>query len=367
MGQQSSGGQNSGGQSAQPATPPPPPIEKSFDIFSPGGDPGVLRACANAWRTMATELKSTRDGLDQQVNGLGGAWTGQAADSFHAHWDHTRQQIDTALPNFENVAKQLDAAADAIESINNQIDEIVVQIAATAAIGIGLSIVTAGFSDVAAATDAAAEAAEAGAAVAQLARVLNAIDKVLEGIKDAMEDSKLLKIGITFAGNLAGDYSGNVLGQALSGQQVTWGADFQSAAIDAGFSTLLSTGAEAIAPKGKLGDVLQGNGLLGNVAMNGATSGLGQFTTDLVDGNAGSAWEDGLTSLAGGMLAGTGVHNGQKIYSGGDKHTPRDSAVSGTAYGLANAAENALNGEPMDHTPFDDGSPLVDPKGAMHP
>lgn len=316
--------QSTGDQSGQSDTPPPPPIEKSFDIFNPGGDPGVLRACANAWRTMATELKSTRDGLDQQVNGMDSAWTGQAAHSFHSHWDNTRGQIDKALPDFENVAAQLDQAADAIDSVNKQIKQVEEQIAITAAIGIGLSILSAGFSDVAAAAGAAAEAEEASAAVVQLARVLNAIEKVLEVIKDATEDSKLLEIAVNFAGNLAGDYSGNVLGQALSGQQVTWGADFESAAIDAGFSTLLSTGAGALAGDGKLGSVLQGNGLAGNVVMNGVTSGLGQAGTDFVEGKSPiSIGEDGLTSLVGGALAGGAVHNGRKIYSQGGERAAR--------------------------------------------
>lgn len=60
-----------------------PKIEKSFDLFNPGGDPSVLRACAEAWRHMAHDLKTTIETQDQEVTRLGDNWTGAAADAFH--------------------------------------------------------------------------------------------------------------------------------------------------------------------------------------------------------------------------------------------------------------------------------------------
>ncbi|WP_051967669.1 WXG100 family type VII secretion target [Kitasatospora mediocidica] len=384
-----------------PATPPPPKITSSFDIFSPGGDPGVLRACATAWRGMATDLKSARDQLDHQVSGLGASWTGQAATAFHTHWNTTRGQIDGALPHFEEVAKQLDHAADSIAAVNKQIEEIVEQIAATAAIGIGLSIVTAGFSDAAAASAAAVEAGEASAAVARLAKILAAIEKVLETVKTAMEDNKLLAFGVKFAGNLGGNYAGNVLGQAMAGQKVTWGADFQDAAVSAGVGTSLSGLGEKFAPKvvdalgekfagsgahagswggaSVVGDLLKGDGLVGGMFSNGVTSAAGTTAADSVDiaqgkKNGTNLWQDVLTSGAGGLAGGAAVHGGNKIYGPGtgthraegspDSNLPGDAATNGAAYGAAGTAENDLTGEPYPDTYFDDGSVLVDPKGA---
>ncbi|PYC68028.1 hypothetical protein C7C46_29680 [Streptomyces tateyamensis] len=387
---------NQGGQQ----TPPPPKIESSFDIFSPGGDPSVLRACAAAWREMATDLKSTRDSLDHQVSQLGGAWTGAAADGFHTHWEHTRGEIDAALPNFETVAQQLEQAADSIESVNKQIQEIVLEIAATAAIGIGLSIVTAGFSDAAAAASAAAEAAEASAAVARLARILEAVAKVLETVKTAMEDSKLLKFGVKFTGNLGANFGGNVLGQAMAGQQVTVGQDFQDAAVSAGIGTGLSGLGELAAPKlgnalatklagsgahaGPWGggetvsNLLKGEGLAGSMFTNSLTSAAGTAGADGVDILQGSKTganlgPDMLTSAIGGGIGGAGTHYGGKVYGPGpgthraggpDDTTTGDALTNAGAYGLAGSGENDLTGEPDPQKFFDDGQPLVDPKGA---
>jgi uncharacterized protein YukE len=114
---------------------------------------------------MAHEHFSIRPG---PVNTLGNDFTasgdhldGRAADAFHAHWSHTRNQVEEALPHFATVAQQLDTAADAIAKANAEVHHVVEEIAATALIGIGLSVLTAGFSDVVAAGAAEAEVAEA--------------------------------------------------------------------------------------------------------------------------------------------------------------------------------------------------------------
>jgi WXG100 family type VII secretion target len=371
-------GQDASGQDS--GQNPPPKIDVSYDIFNPGGDASVLRACATAWRTMATDLKATRDSLDQQVNGLGDAWTGSAATAFHQHWNHTRGEIDAALPNFEAVAQQLDHAADSIEQVNNQIHEIVLQIAATAAIGIGLSIVTAGVSDAAAAAEGAAEAAEAGAAVARLARILKLIADSLEKIKDLMEESRLLKFSVNFAKNLTANFGGNVLGQALAGQKVDWGTDLQDAGVSAWVGTRLGQFGEDAATKVKpqlLQDILAGNSesLTGSMLNNAITSAAGTEAADGVhvaegDGTkAGdSFWQDPLTSAVGGMLGGAGVH----LHGGGYKGELPEPILGPVgantgAYGVAGAGENGLTGEPDQQQPFDPGSQLVDPNGAYKP
>ncbi|MEU5213917.1 WXG100 family type VII secretion target [Streptomyces sp. NPDC020742] len=121
-----------------------PQIEKSFDLFNPGGDPSVLRACAEAWRHMAHDVKSTIETQDQEVTRLGDNWTGAAADAFHSHWAHTRGQAEKVLPQFASVAHQLDTTADAIQKANDEVHRVVEEIAATVAIGIGLTVLTAG-------------------------------------------------------------------------------------------------------------------------------------------------------------------------------------------------------------------------------
>ncbi|MGC0319242.1 WXG100 family type VII secretion target [Kitasatospora acidiphila] len=377
MSQNQDSGQNASGQDS--GQNPPPKIDVSYDIFNPGGDPSVLRACAVEWRAMAADLKATRDGLDTQVNGLGDAWTGAAATAFHKHWEHTRGQIDAALPNFETVAQQLEKAADSIEQVNSQIHEIVLQIAATAAIGIGLSIVTAGVSDAAAAAEGAAEAAEAGAAVARLARILKAIAEVLEKIKDAMEESKLLKFSVNFGKNLTANFGGNVLGQALAGQKVDWGTDLQDAGVSAWVGTksgaLGEDAATKVGPQ-LLKDILTGESesLTGSMLNNAITSAAGTEAADgvhLAEGDGtktgDSFWQDPLTSAVGGLLGGAGVHLHAGGYSG-QLESPIIGPVGANAgaYGIAGAGENGLTGEPDQQEPFDKGNPLVDPRGAYH-
>ncbi|MFG2212251.1 WXG100 family type VII secretion target [Streptomyces sp. NPDC048638] len=197
-------------------------IEKSFNLFNPGGDPSVLRACAEAWRHMAHDLKSTVETQDHEVTRPGDSWTGAAADAFHGHWKHTRNQAEKALPQFETVARQLDTTADAIQKANDEVHRVVEEVLATVAIGIGLSVLTAGFSDAIAAGAAEAEIAEATAEVTRLGQLLIRIAKTLETVKEAMADSKLLKFVIEFGKNTGANFIGNVGGQAVTGQKITW-------------------------------------------------------------------------------------------------------------------------------------------------
>jgi WXG100 family type VII secretion target len=359
--------QTSGSSGDAAQAPPAPPIETSYDIFNPGGDPGVLRACAAAWRGMASELKTTRDSLDQQVNALGPAWTGAAATAFHQHWNHTRGQIDDSLPNFEKVAQQLDQAADAIEKVNNQIHEILLQIAATTAIGIGLSIITVGVSDAAAAAGDAAEAAEAGAEVARLGRTLKVIAEAIEALKDMMESSRLLKFGVTFSENFAANFGGNILGQELAGQGIQWGQDFQNALVSSWVGTKLSGLGSDVATDmtpGLAQDVLNGEGLVGGMLNNAITSAAGTAAADGVNGLEGQQGitfgPDVLFSAAGGLAGGAAGHSAQEA---GDK-------VIGpilrniAAYGAGGAFESDVTSGVDPQKPVDPDPSLVDPRGA---
>jgi hypothetical protein len=125
--------------------------------------------------------------------------------------------VEQALPHFATVAQQLDTAADAIAKANAEVHHVVEEIAATALIGIGLSVLTAGFSDVVAAGAAEAEVAEAAGEVTRLGQLLIRVAEVMERIKTAMEDSKLLKFGVEFGKNLDANSLGSVSGQVATG------------------------------------------------------------------------------------------------------------------------------------------------------
>ncbi|MFD5736460.1 WXG100 family type VII secretion target [Streptomyces sioyaensis] len=359
-------------------------IEKSFNILKPGGNPEVLRTCAAAWREMARDLQISGRDLDQQVADLGETdWSGRAATGFREHWTHTKQQLDHAVPNFERVAKELEQAADHIEDANEQVQHVLEELAVTAAVGLGLTVITAGFSDAVAAGAAAAEVAEAGTVVARLAKLLKTVESALETLRNLMESSKLLKIGVEFGTNVTGNFTGNVLGQVFTGQEVTWGQDFQDAAVAGGVGTALGAGGRAIGGKmsGALGKAFEGDGFWGETATGAATSAGGQLAADGLDIHQGSKTTDNLipdliTSAGGGAVGGAALHGGEARYEhgGGGRHRDPDTgptfgpgrraAANGTVYGDANANETDRTAE-HPTSPFDrPRSALTDPDGA---
>ncbi|AJT63887.1 hypothetical protein T261_2202 [Streptomyces lydicus] len=355
-----------------------PKIEKSFDLFNPGGDPSVLRACAEAWRHMAHDLKSTIETQDHEVTRLGDNWTGAAADAFHAHWKHTRSQVEKALPQFETVAHQLDTTADAIQKANDEVHRVVEEVLATVAIGIGLSVLTAGFSDAIAAGAAEAEIAEATAEVTRLGALLIRIAKILETVKTAMADSKLLKFAIEFGKNTGANFTGNVGGKLVTGQEITWrstGLDLQDAAVAGLVGTGIGEGAGRLGQKlGKLSESagehaagnawapgkliaagLEGKNLPGRMATEGVGSAGGQAAADeaeiIFEGEDKDILRDAAFSGAAGAAAGGANHAGEKINDGGGKHRATDREgfpgwqqipVDGIIYGAGNAANAEL-------------------------
>ncbi|QRX95835.1 WXG100 family type VII secretion target [Streptomyces noursei] len=365
-------------------------IEKSFNILKPGGNPEVLRKCAAAWQEMAQDLRTASADLNRQVEDLDKAdWDGQAAAGFRAHWAHTKQQIDHSLPRFQEVAKELEQAANHIEDTNKQVQRVLEELAVTAAVGIGLTVITAGFSDLVAAAGAAAEVAEAGTVVARLGRLLKEVESALATLHKLMEGNKYLKFGMDFASNTAGNFTGNVLNQAFTGQKVDVKQDFLDAAMAGGAGSLLGAGGKALGHdmSGGLGKVFKGEGFWGKAAHGAVTSGAGQMAADGVDianNHAGDKTTDSLipdliTSALGGAVAGGAVHAGESWYErggfgGGGRHRDpdtgpnfdrgREAATNGVVYGDANATETDRTAKHPD-SPFDQPrSALTDPDGA---
>ncbi|QZL02008.1 WXG100 family type VII secretion target [Streptomyces sp. BHT-5-2] len=364
----SSGGSDVAGQEQQPQ------IEKSFDLFNPGGDPSVLRACAEAWRGMAHDLKSTIETQDHEVARLGDNWTGAAADAFHAHWNHTKSQVEKALPHFETVAQQLEHTADAIKKANDEVHRVAEEIAATVAIGIGLTVLTGGFSDAVAAGAAAAEVAEAAGEVTRLGQLLIRVAEVMEKIRTAMNSSKLLKFGFEFGKSMDANFISNVGGQWATGQKIDWGQDLQDAAVAGLGGTVISEGAGALGrgvtkwaqnsgeraaekvwgPGAALGRGLGGENLPGRAVVEGVGSAGGQAAADGVDmweGQKKDFWRDVGFSGAAGAAGGAANHAGDKINNGGGGHraTNREKfpawqqvPTDGAIYGIGNVANTEL-------------------------
>lgn len=156
-------------------SPTPPKVHRSFSIWNPGGDPGAIRQAAAAWRTLASDLRTTQHDVEQQVSGLRAGWTGTASDAFQ-HWGtQLGTDIADSAGQCDRIAGQLDQVADKIQSTNDQIHALIVAMGVTAAVGIGLTIFTLGFSDAAAAGAATAEAAEATTLVTILTSFLEGL------------------------------------------------------------------------------------------------------------------------------------------------------------------------------------------------
>jgi WXG100 family type VII secretion target len=157
------------------AAPKPPPVHRSFNLWNPGGDPGMIEQAAQAWRTLASNLRTAQQDLDQQVRALHAGWTGQASDAFQGWGTRLGHDLADSAGQCDRIAGQLDQVAAKIKSTNDQIHELIVAMGVTAAVGIGLTIFTLGFSDVAAAGTAAAEAAEAASLVSILTSFLESL------------------------------------------------------------------------------------------------------------------------------------------------------------------------------------------------
>lgn len=88
------------------AEAPPPPIETSFDLWDPFGQPGELRAAADAWEAAAAHLDQLRSGLGRAVLASSGGWSGRAADAFGAHWGSMAPELDDGAEGMRQVATQ---------------------------------------------------------------------------------------------------------------------------------------------------------------------------------------------------------------------------------------------------------------------
>ncbi|MBW3615018.1 MAG: WXG100 family type VII secretion target, partial [Actinobacteria bacterium] len=119
-----------------PPPPPPPPITTSFDLWDPFGEPGELRAAADAWDEVADHLDQLRSRLGAAVLVDESGWTGRAADAFSSHWDAMAPEIANGAAGMREVADQLRAMADELEAKNDVVQSIYVMVAATAGVSV---------------------------------------------------------------------------------------------------------------------------------------------------------------------------------------------------------------------------------------
>ena len=179
-------GSTSGNEAAPP--PPPPPIETSVDLWDPFGQPGELRAAADAWDAVAAHLDDMRSHLDGVVRSSAAGWSGEAQRAFTAHWEQMAGELGNGSGGMREVAEQLRAMANELEAKNNLIQEIYVTIAATAAVSIATGFISFGAGFV-------AGAASVAANVARAERLLAAVKAFLVASRGVMAAVKATKVG----------------------------------------------------------------------------------------------------------------------------------------------------------------------------
>jgi WXG100 family type VII secretion target len=317
-------------------------IMKVLDMLGipmPGGNGGVLRQIAQEWTAMATAIESQVSTLDQAVNAVVPAqWNGQAADSFHQHWQTQSQQVSKGVENFKQVANGLGSYADTIDTINEEILSIAEQILAASVAGAVLTVVTAGISDAVAAAADAAEALRITQLVAKfgelaeqigvdLERVGQIVEQVLTKFKELLEFLRSTKygrmalgVGKDLTSNFVADSAANISSQYLSGQKVTWGADLENGALDA---------AGTVATAGVLGKVAPGLGSMATAGLANVGGGIFQSEAGGLAGVSGNtAFEnpfsgDGLSvdvqnleGAAADGLGGAAAHDGDTFKNG---------------------------------------------------
>ena len=156
----------------------------------PGGNPDGIRAAAQSWATLASSITDIDSGLCSLVqwHTADCNWKGPAASQFADFWGRYEAAIPRIADQCNEVSRQLHTIAGELASAQSKYDDMAAAIAATAAVGIGLTFFTFGISDgVAAATDA-AEVGAIGTLVADIAATISSVADALSGIVSAIAE-----------------------------------------------------------------------------------------------------------------------------------------------------------------------------------
>ncbi len=138
----------------------------------PQGNPGELHAAASTWTNVAGSLRTTVDDAQGRIASLSASWQGSGKDAFEQEWTKLAASIHDGCDELTGVAAALNQAADKIAEAQHKYEVAAGAAAATAAVGIGLTVLTLGTSDV---VGGVAEAGEVTAAVDAVAIATEAV------------------------------------------------------------------------------------------------------------------------------------------------------------------------------------------------
>ena len=198
-----------------PAPEPEPVQTVEFGLWWPAGDPGQLRAAADAWEATADSLEQACSGLDAAVAAVTEANSGEAIDAFAARWGRCGSgggALPTAAGYCRDMATSLREFADAIDEVREEILRLAAEIAASVAIGVGLAFFTAGLSAAAvAATTARIVAIAARLGVTLGLRAATIVSRVAVVSSFGAAESMAADTVIQLGGNLAFNENNNPL------------------------------------------------------------------------------------------------------------------------------------------------------------
>lgn len=142
----------------------------------PQGNPGELQAAASTWSNVAGSLRTLADDSNGRIASLSASWQGKGKDSFAQEWSKLVAAVHDGCDELTGIASALNQAADKIADAQRRYEVAAGAAAATAVVGIGLTVFTFGASDAVAAE---ATAVEVGAAVEVAAEAATVTETLL--------------------------------------------------------------------------------------------------------------------------------------------------------------------------------------------
>jgi hypothetical protein len=304
------------------------PEEKSFLGFPerPPGDAEGVKAGRHYWYELAGEISGAFAEIDRAVSGM--RWSGDARRAFDGAWSQFAGHGTEGSQHAQEMGDQLLRLGNQIEDAQHQWDLAMAAMAASTAIGIGLTFVTFGVSD------AVAEGA-ATAAVGTMEAVCTALDISLDAAVQVL--SSAIRVAVQLAVKFTWQFGINVASQETANVVEGRGlgdVDLLQAAEFAGVSMVIPGVAGRLTIGGR--EVL--SGIPGAVVTGAATDAAVQGLEGVTEGKPFSVGE----MLASGLLAGGGHAVGEgvtaRLGGGGEKlHVaPLHDVEGGPAAGGAN-------------------------------
>jgi hypothetical protein len=210
----------------------------------PDGDTGKLRAAKSAWESFADQL-DTVHGTDvtRILSALDGTTTPELP-AIHETVSTVRSNVSRLSQEARNLASAAGQLAEQIDKVHRQTEQELIslgeQLAATAAVGIGLTIFTAGLSDAAGALAAGGEIAAAVARILSfIAELGTTVSRVVETIAESagavarvagVSEQITIRI-VTIAGNSVVTGVGGAVTNVGATQIVDPGSNLADAAV----------------------------------------------------------------------------------------------------------------------------------------